>query len=223
MQRLPTDRAVSPEFFDAEYFLAGTVSNYKPYGPGDWVEKLTGMIVEYLRPTSVLDVGCAYGYMVESLGQQGIPAYGFDISPYAYAHRTTKRIWQGDAGDPAAYQVEADLVMATELVEHLIESQALVFLRESARVGKRLLILGVFEHEPEPGDASHIRTVPMSWWAEAARGFGWNLADASALNEDARSVSMAWNGRFMLFDKLVQPESDGDSIVPASTGRKRPA
>ena len=40
-------------------------------------------IVRDLRPASVLDAGCAMGFLVEALRERGVEAWGVDISEYA--------------------------------------------------------------------------------------------------------------------------------------------
>src|SRR2546430_12388218 len=40
-------------------------------------------IITRLEPRTVLDVGCAKGFLVECLRDRGIDAYGLDISEYA--------------------------------------------------------------------------------------------------------------------------------------------
>ena len=41
-----------------------------------------------LKPLgTVLDAGCATGYLVEALRERGVAAWGIDFSPWAYAHR----------------------------------------------------------------------------------------------------------------------------------------
>ena len=40
-------------------------------------------IVEKIQPKTVLDIGCAYGLLVESLRDRGCRAFGIDVSDYA--------------------------------------------------------------------------------------------------------------------------------------------
>ena len=40
-------------------------------------------IVEKIQPETVLDIGCAYGLLVESLRDRGCEAFGIDVSDYA--------------------------------------------------------------------------------------------------------------------------------------------
>jgi 2-polyprenyl-3-methyl-5-hydroxy-6-metoxy-1,4-benzoquinol methylase len=50
--------------------------------PPMWIRRAE-FIVEKFHPTTVLDVGCAYGELVKGLTDMGIEAYGIDGSEYA--------------------------------------------------------------------------------------------------------------------------------------------
>lgn len=199
---------IPASFYDAEYFTKGTKSNYAPYAPGGWAEWLADMVVSYLAPESVLDVGCAYGFVVGRLREVGIAATGFDISDYAISRadlRVRPHIWIGDASDRSSYDEEVDLVLATELPEHLTEEQSESFLRNARSVAQRALLLTAMYpdgQEPDPSfietDHSHINVKPVSWWLELARRCGWEIDDARAFNEDVRAREMQWAGRFLL-------------------------
>ena len=199
---LPRDQQVDASFYDRAYYRDGTKSAYAPYGPGSWAQDLARMIKEYLAPASVLDVGCAHGYLLERLIDDfEIPACGFDISQYAVDNRVVSNIWQGDVGDPEAYRVEVDLIVASEVPEHLVPDQARRFLENAANHGQRLLLLGIVgdDHGEDQSDHSHINIKPIEWWIAEARVFGWVIEDASQLNDDDRSKSMGWADRFLLF------------------------
>ena len=49
----------------------------------DFMAHVADAIVEQLHPKTVLDAGCAMGFLVEALRDRGVEAYGFDISEYA--------------------------------------------------------------------------------------------------------------------------------------------
>ena len=49
----------------------------------DFLKNIAGRIYEDRKPESVLDVGCAMGYLVEALRDLGVEAYGVDVSEYA--------------------------------------------------------------------------------------------------------------------------------------------
>ena len=46
-------------------------------------------IIREICPHSVLDVGCAKGFLVEALRDQGLEAFGIDISEYAVQSKDT--------------------------------------------------------------------------------------------------------------------------------------
>lgn len=46
-------------------------------------EMIADRIVKCFEPKTVLDVGCAYGYLVEALRNRGVEAYGIDVSAHA--------------------------------------------------------------------------------------------------------------------------------------------
>lgn len=200
-------KPVAPEFYDAAYFTDGSKSNYAPYGPGAWADQLADMVWGFYHPESVLDVGCAYGFVVKLLAAKGIPAYGFDLSQFAVSEANDPNVWVGDAASLDSYR-NVDLVLATELPEHLTEDQAHLFLGHSRQTANRALFLiaAVRDGEEMPDmahekDLSHINIKPMRWWHAAAQQEGWKIGDSDLINTDPRSKAMDWHGRFLYVDK----------------------
>ena len=202
-------KPIPAEFYDEAYFTDGSKSNYQPYGPGTWADWLADMLVEHLvpHPSSVLDVGCAYGYVVERLWfRKGIQAWGFDISEYAINVQGLKgRTWVGDASKPEGWHQVGrgvDLVLSTETPEHLTEEQSQAFMALAFEHGRRaLLLIATGDHESSDGDASHVNIKPMTWWEDLARNAGWVVDDASLFNTDWRSSQMGWAGRWLYLTK----------------------
>ena len=198
---------IDASFYDRAYFQDGTKSNYKPYGPGTWADWLTDMLVQYEGPIeSALDVGCAYGFVVERLWhRRGVPAWGFDISEYAITEQGLKdRTWVGDAADPKAWR-RVDLAICTEVAEHLTAEQGRRMLQNGFLFADRMVLLiavDMGDHDgASEGDASHINIVPIDWWADLARQIGWVVSDPSPYNDDWRSRQMSWSGRFLRLQK----------------------
>lgn len=186
-------------FYDEEYFTAGTKSNYKPYGPGDWADRLCRLIREHLRPTSVLDVGCATGWVVRKLNAF-VPAFGFDISQWAIDHSVAgDSIWQGSVDQPV--WTAADLILCTEVAEHLTDEQAGILMGNAYTCGERMLMLIATHATDGDVDTSHINFHPIEWWADLAQKYGWRVDDASSFNADPHSQKMGWSGRFLLLGK----------------------
>jgi methylase of polypeptide subunit release factors len=72
------------EVYGVHYYLTGCGEPYRR--TETWLSLFDGIaerIVGELQPTSVLDAGCAMGFLVESLRKRGIDTEGIDLSDYA--------------------------------------------------------------------------------------------------------------------------------------------
>ncbi len=70
--------------YDGEYYHAHCGVPYER--SAHWLEFFGGLasqIIRSLRPSSVLDAGCAWGFLVEAFWDRGVEARGVDISQYA--------------------------------------------------------------------------------------------------------------------------------------------
>ncbi|MDC1103623.1 class I SAM-dependent methyltransferase, partial [Nitrosopumilus sp.] len=61
--------------YDEDYFSTRS-------RPPMWIRRAE-FIIEKFEPTTVLDIGCAYGELVKGLRDMGVDAYGVDGSDYA--------------------------------------------------------------------------------------------------------------------------------------------
>ena len=73
------------ELFDSYYYAhgCGKLPYERNQGWLDTFERIAKRIVQDVQPVSVLDAGCALGFLVEGLRNQGVDAFGIDISAYA--------------------------------------------------------------------------------------------------------------------------------------------
>ena len=81
---------IDPEFYNRDYFEAGPQTNKSLYQNYRWMPELTiplaYRIVHLLRvkhTDTILDFGCAKGYLVHALRLLDFDAYGVDVSEYA--------------------------------------------------------------------------------------------------------------------------------------------
>lgn len=112
---------------------------YAPDSRYPIIEEVASIINKYFSPPNVLDVGCAFGYLVLALRGLGIEAHGFDVSEYAISHASTlikDFLKVGDA-DTEVFPYEDNsfsLVVSTECMEHLRNPSNAI--KEMARVLK---------------------------------------------------------------------------------------
>ena len=106
---------------------------------GRW-KPVAADIIEHFGLTKgarVLDVGCAKGYLVRELVDQGIDAYGVDISPYAVRNchaDIVGRIHVGNVIDLPFDDGTFDCVIAVDVVHNLERRLASIALREIQRL-----------------------------------------------------------------------------------------
>jgi SAM-dependent methyltransferase len=110
-----------PNLYDAYYYAhdCGT-----PYERNDaWLGffgHIADWIVDTIQPTSVLDAGCAYGFLVEALRARGVEADGIDISEYAIAHvDPSMRDFCQVGSVLTPLDRRYDLIVCIEVLEHL--------------------------------------------------------------------------------------------------------
>ncbi len=89
--------------------------------------KKVDRVVRELPPGRVLEIGCLDGRYLELLRARGWDVRGIDIQPQERDY-----VVEHDAAQPFPFGAEFDLVVATEVIEHLVDTDA--FLDECARV-----------------------------------------------------------------------------------------
>ncbi len=150
-------------------------------------------LVEKFDPKTVLDIGCAKGYLVYAFRNLGLEAYGVDISEYATSQgppEIRNRLFNVDVEhEQLPFGDETfDLVNATEILEHLInhksllseirrvlKAQGIVFTAglRTSRVSIRTLAgttdFGRFDSNP-----THVNRQPKSFWIREFKSHGFN-------------------------------------------------
>lgn len=130
-----------------------------------------------------LDLGCAYGFLVEQARRAGFHAVGIDVSHFALGEARAR---DSAAGlDLAAAVAEAlpfdgrtfDVITVFDVVEHLPDPRSL--LRECARVLRRggLLIVSTPDPLRFPGtEKTHLAEHVSAWWVDECSELGFNVA-----------------------------------------------
>jgi SAM-dependent methyltransferase len=167
------DIDVSP-VYGARYYETYTGGAYE--FEGDWATFFTGLadrIVRQFNPTTVLDVGCAKGFLVHALREHGVEAHGIDVSDYAVTHAidgARPYIRQASATEPL--EGRYDLITCIETIEHVAPDQVRDAIDNLCAATDVVLLSSTSdaEHYAEP---SHTTMRPPEDWAAlfAEHGF----------------------------------------------------
>lgn len=145
-----------------------------PYEENEhWTQFFGGVadaIVAQLQPKTVLDVGCAKGFLVAALRERGVEAYGFDVSEHAIesaspAVRPYVRV--GSLTEPI--EGRYDLVTCIEVIEHLDPADAPTAVRHLSEASDQVLLSSTPADWDEP---THVNVQPPERWSQLFAGFG---------------------------------------------------
>ena len=130
------------------YFEREEGSAYKNY---TWKPDLIGLRLQAIiqttgisPPDKVLDFGCAKGYYVKWLKQNGFDALGLDISTYAISQapqdvrRYLRLRYKGDLDDFVDDQF--DLTIAKDVLEHLTDYELEETINGLISISKKILV-----------------------------------------------------------------------------------
>jgi hypothetical protein len=158
--------------YDSHYY-----ANYcgNPYGRNEsWLrffDQIAENIIATINPETVLDAGCAWGFLVEALRNRGVAAWGVDISEYAISqvHESIKPYCRvGSLTEPLERQY--DLIVSIEVLEHMPQDAARQAVANLCQFSEDFLISSTpFDYK----EATHINVQPPAYWARlfALQGF----------------------------------------------------
>jgi SAM-dependent methyltransferase len=179
------------ELFDKHYFAHGCG---RPYQRDQaWLNFFNGIaeqIVKRIDPGTVLDAGCALGFLVEGLRKKGVQAFGIDISEYAInnVHSDVAQFCS-TATITEPFPQRYDLIVVIEVLEHLKPENAINAIENICNYSNDILFSSTpFDYK----EATHFNVQPPEYWAElfALQGFYRDL------DFDATFIT-PWAARFV--------------------------
>jgi SAM-dependent methyltransferase len=160
------------DLFDTYYYATGCG---RPYQRNEeWLTffgSIADNIIDGLQPGTVLDAGCALGFLVESLRKRGVQAFGIDISDFAIqnVHPDFKSFcWKGSIVQP--FPQKYDLIVSIEVLEHMQTEEAKIAVKNLCRFTDQILFSSTpFDYK----ETTHFNVQPPEYWAEqfAQQGF----------------------------------------------------
>ncbi len=180
------------EVYNWGYYMSHCGENYEKAEVWEqYFAEFARLLVDKLNPKTVLDVGCATGYLVAALRDLGVEAYGMDISaaaisrcrpdirPYLQVHSLL------DEDRPKGIPGKFDLVTNIEVLEHLYEDQTEQALQMLCSFSDHIL----FSSSPHDiTEETHVNVRQPEYWVQmfAKQGlFRSDACDVSPVAPDA--------------------------------------
>jgi 2-polyprenyl-3-methyl-5-hydroxy-6-metoxy-1,4-benzoquinol methylase len=175
---LTMSKPYDKSWYDEHYFQTsfGGVPYYRESFGGHYLRffaTIAQYIYHHYKPSNVLDVGCAKGFLVEGLRDLGVDACGFDVSEVAISEvREDIQPYcvVGSVDDPKMYEGFYDFVSCIEVLEHVSEDMALKSIEFMCNHTNIILFSSTPSDFDEP---THINVQPPEYWdnAFAKNGF----------------------------------------------------
>ena len=131
------------------------------------MEAVADRIVSDLHPKTVLDAGCAMGYLVAALRDRGVEAYGVDISEYAISKvrediRPYCAVGSLTEPLPEGLPRRYDLVVTIEVLEHLYAEDGRKTISNLCTYADKI----IFSSTPDDyAEVTHVNVQQREYWA----------------------------------------------------------
>lgn len=157
------------DVYGPEYYAGHLGLPYDRREP-HWLQffgKVAEEIIRELRPSRVLDLGCAKGFLVEALRDRGVEAWGADISEYAISEvRFDVRSFCSVRSVTEPIPDRYDLVTCIEVLEHLSEEEGRTAIQNMTAAADAVLFSSTPADTREP---THVNVRPVLHWLKLFR------------------------------------------------------
>jgi SAM-dependent methyltransferase len=136
------------------------------------------VIMEKLKPTTVLDVGCGIGTWLSEFTKHNVQVKGIDgdyvNKELLEKYLDIKDFIIRDLSNPFDIEQKFDLVISLEVAEHLPESSADDFIESLARHGNNILFSAAV---PNQDGQNHLNEQWQSYWVRKFQQRGYKVYD----------------------------------------------
>jgi SAM-dependent methyltransferase len=172
-------------------------------------QRLADVIFQQFAPTSVCDLGCGNGFIIQALGQRHIEVRGVEGSPESLNFVDAKLVDCIVIRDLTQHQDLGtyDLVISTEVAEHIPKKYSTTFVDNLARAGRRNILFSA-AHPGQWGDR-HINCQPREFWINLFERYDWvyNPVATDTFTHEVKNVpeiisTLPWMiDNFMVFSR----------------------
>lgn len=176
--------------YDEDYYERGIEKGISGYTNYRWIPELTipmaSRIIEYLKigeNETILDYGCAKGYLTYALRLLHRNAYGYDISDYAIEHapREVEKYLYTEFEQLGEY----DWCIAKDVFEHIPEQLLRELLEKLRVITKHMFVIvplaedGKYVVPAYEHDSTHVIRKNLKWWEEIMIDSGFKVREST--------------------------------------------
>ena len=201
--------------FDREYFEQGPMTGKSLYTNYRWMPELTIPLCHHLSrecpfeiDETILDFGCAKGYIVHALRLLGYKAWGVDISEYAISQAPKEVNGYVQLIEPYQTLEHHNWIIAKDILEHIpydhIDEQLQV-LCDGCDDLIAMVPLGdgtKYHIDAYEKDVTHHIREDLTWWHDRFKSNGFGV---DVYTHDLGPFKSNWQG--------IHPEGNGLFIV----------
>jgi hypothetical protein len=159
--------------FSENYFkdIWGTVHRH------DYCNDLANNLIERYHPKSLLDIGTGCGYLVKTLREKGVDAWGTEISEYALQNSCAPGyVVYGDIRNLPFKDDKFEVIHSQGVWEYIPEDEVEATFKECLRVGRiQHHNLDTLEGYNAP-EHKKITIKPRAWWDAKRIGVGFDTS-----------------------------------------------
>jgi len=158
--------------FSQDYYENGPDKNISLYSNYRWIPEISfpmACALKTLYPgCSILDFGCAKGYLVHALRLLGVEAYGFEVSRYAVS-QVPEEI-KPFVCTPDTLLPKVDLIFIKDTLEHIDEREVVSLLTSLRSYCDKMFIIVPFGENSRyridayEKDSTHRIRRNEAWW-----------------------------------------------------------
>ena len=141
----------------------------------DFFDMVAERLIVDFQPKTVIEFGCAMGYLVSALRGKGVEAYGIDVSEYAISRVKDEikpycRAMSALEPLPEDFPKTYDLAVTIEVAEHLYEEEAVPFIRNMCCYSNNIVFSSSID---DFQDETHYNVQQPEYWAKKFAEFGF--------------------------------------------------
>jgi SAM-dependent methyltransferase len=170
------------------------------------------------HPATVIDVGCGSGAMLLALRERGIIGRGLEYSEAGieFCRARDLDVVKFDLESGAEFEGTADVVVSTEVAEHLPERCADRYVDLLCRAAPAVVFTAA---PPGQGGLDHINEQPNSYWITKFQDRGFSLrqevTEAWRTSWAKRGVERWYSENIMVFERDGARETPAGAAAPA--------